>query len=72
MCSDQENVHNPCKVICSLEENSEPGNLSQTDRLQGKGVHEFLREVVASLFSLFSFWFFGVFFFVFRGERLCG
>lgn len=72
MCSDQENVHNPCKVICSLEENSEPGNLSQTDRLQGKGVHEFLREGVASSFSLFSFCFFCFFSFVVRGERVCG
>lgn len=50
MCSDQEKVHSPSKVICPLEKISEPGNLSQTERLQGKGVHEFLRKGIVSLF----------------------
>lgn len=53
MCSDQGKVHSPCKVTCPLEKKTrEAGNYSWTERLQGKGVHEFLRKGVVSLFPL--------------------
>lgn len=61
MCSDQEKVHSPCKIICPLYKNSEPGKLRQTERLQGCA---WIFEKGACLFVSFT----SFYLFVFRGE----
>lgn len=48
MGSDQGKVLSPCQVTRPLEKTREPGNYSRAERLQGKGVREFLRKGVVS------------------------